>query len=56
MAKSDGSSEKNKENPDCPGRYYDFEDVFPEECCGSPDDCPEAIVGACDKDKGEEDG
>tara|TARA_R110000824_G_scaffold42724_1_gene125481 strand:- start:385 stop:612 length:228 start_codon:yes stop_codon:yes gene_type:complete len=36
--------------------YYEFEDVFPEECCGNPLDCPEYISGACKKDKESEDG
>ena len=35
--------------------YYEFEDVFPEECCGSPLDCPEYISGACTKYKESED-
>ena len=35
--------------------YYEFEDVFPEECCGSPKDCPEFISGACTRDKETED-
>jgi hypothetical protein len=30
-----------------PVLYYEFEDVFPEECCGNPEDCPEFISGAC---------
>ena len=36
------------------GLYYEFEDVFPEECCGNPEDCPEFISGACEGPKDDE--
>jgi len=49
----------NLRNSGCKGTislYYEFEDVFPEECCGNPEDCPEFVSGACKEgEKDEED-
>ena len=36
--------------PDC-SIYYEFEEVFPEECCGDPTDCSKAVSDSCEKDE-----